>query len=237
MGVKSNEQGTPEEAEQLLQRGGERTEATSSGPSQKRDDDIKANDKVEIAKNPRENPPLPAAAPAKIAKTKAFLALNTRSFSSSLLRSTFDSIPDPYSSVCSSTSTTPANPPPDTMSARAKLHRMTPFTQKRGPSSDVTGSKTSKEKTSTSIELSAKASTAKGLVASTSKNIGEKVKMFRSNSDSKRIREGAKRQKFRNFSLRNRKMAWDEVSASHTELLLKLLSICVNNESQSSELV
>ena len=43
----------------------------------------------------------------------------------------------------------------------------------------------------------------------------DKVGVIRSNSDSRRIREGARRQKFRNFSLRNKKMPWEEVSTIH----------------------
>lgn len=44
---------------------------------------------------------------------------------------------------------------------------------------------------------------------------GTKMAVFRSNSDSKRIRGGFQKQRFRHFSLRTRKLAWDEVS-THT---------------------
>lgn len=38
-----------------------------------------------------------------------------------------------------------------------------------------------------------------------------KMAVFRSNSDSRRIRTGSRCQRFRNFSLRSKKLAWDEV--------------------------
>lgn len=62
--------------------------------------------------------------------------------------------------------------------------------------------------------MNSRASKLKSRASTSNMEVPEKVTVFRSNSDSKRTRTGSTGQRFRNFSLRNKKMGWDEVSSN-----------------------